>query len=101
MVVEIANAISRAFTAPRLSVKRTVITAERAAFEPMERSISPAMMQSVRARPTRPSTAKRSIMAKVVRWVAKNSFVKAKVAVDADGQQDGKGQIGVLGHPVF
>ena len=61
--VETDIARSNAVTAPRLSVKRTTITAAKAALEPIDRSISPAIMQRVNANPTNPRTANRSIMA--------------------------------------
>ena len=42
------------------------ITAHKAALEPIDKSISPAIMQIVKAKPTRPNTANRSRMAKEI-----------------------------------
>jgi len=42
------------------------MTAQRAAFDPMDKSISPAIIQIVKARPTRPRTANLSKIANVI-----------------------------------
>ena len=63
IIVETVTAIKSAVGAPSESVNRTTMTAASAAFEPMERSISPAIMHKVKASPTRPRTANLSIIA--------------------------------------
>ena len=64
--VETDKPINIAKGAPKGSVNLTTITAHKAALEPIERSISPAMMQMVRANPTSPKTANLSSIAKEI-----------------------------------
>ena len=76
--VEPESPISIANGAPKGSVNFTTITAHKAALDPIDKSISPAIIQIVNAKPTRPKTANLSRIAKLILWLKKTSILIAK-----------------------